>query len=155
MKKYHRKGFTTIEILTVIGIIAVLAAVAVPSYGLMKRNVSFTNTVEEVANALREAQNLSMASQDGEKWEVEFDHDSISGLDYYSLTSVAGTSSRTRRYDLNEGIKIQPVPSAIVFNRLNGTTDNYAEVIVKQTGKQVTIAVDKVGKISIGSVVVP
>jgi len=147
MKKYHRKGFTTIEILTVIGIIAVLAAVAVPSYGLMKKNVAFTNTVEEVANALREAQNLSMASQDGEKWEVDFEQYS------YSLTSVAGTSSRTRQYDLNEGIEIKlPVPPPIVFNRLNGTTDNNAEVIVKQSGKQAKITVDKVGKISIGSV---
>jgi prepilin-type N-terminal cleavage/methylation domain-containing protein len=151
MKKKLQKGFTMVELLTVIGIITILTAVAVPSYGLMKKNVSFSSAVEEVANTLREAQNLSMSSQtsdpslEAEEWVVGFASDKKS----YSLYPVS--QYRITEYKLDNGVEIiQGADTEIVFKHLTGTIVSDQQIIVGfPSGQQKTIEVKANGKISI------
>ena len=151
MKKHNKRGFTTLELLTVIGIISILAAAAVPSYGLMKKNVTFTNTVEEVVNTLRVAQNNATSSQDGKMWGVYFEENQYKLFSCNDETCSGQTFTAT--YPVNNGLRLDATtPFSVIFNRLFGTLYGVAvpEIInVEKGGGSVkSIQVDLDGKIS-------
>jgi prepilin-type N-terminal cleavage/methylation domain-containing protein len=58
----RRPGFTIIELLVVIGLIGLIAAMSVPSFGAMQRRASLRAASDEVVSALRSAQNAAMAT---------------------------------------------------------------------------------------------
>lgn len=158
MKKYHQKGFTAIELLTVIGIISVLVAIAAPSYALMKKNVTFTNTVQEIVNTLRVAQNNSTSSQDGKMWGVKFEQ-ITDGFQYilFVCNDVDNTTCTTfinkTIYQIKGLTIVLPASNPIIFNRLFGTLYNASGPqtigVEKGGGSIKNIIVELDGKISL------
>lgn len=90
----REKGFTLIELLTVIGILAVLTAMAVPAFHFFERESDLSNSAEEIINALRLAQNRTLASEGKSSWGVYFSTSTkphqyvlFKGTDYNSRAS--------------------------------------------------------------------
>ncbi|MFA5070563.1 MAG: prepilin-type N-terminal cleavage/methylation domain-containing protein [Patescibacteria group bacterium] len=146
-----KKGFTLVEALSVIGVLAVLTAMAVPSYASMRKNVVFGNTFQEIASALRMAQNNSMTAQDGNMWGVKFNNDSYIMLECNDEN--CSSPSNTDTYPVS-GLKIiTPATNPIIFNRLSGTLYGAAVsqtiAVENEAGSSVkNIFVEPNGKIS-------
>jgi len=61
--KYNYKGLTLIELLTVISMITITAAITAPSFAAIKRGAGLNNTAQEIVSTLRVAQNKAISSQ--------------------------------------------------------------------------------------------
>lgn len=143
-----QKGFTLIELMTVIGIFAFLSVMASVSYSLIAKNIALKNISLEIGNALRLAQNRSMASFGGVGHGVYFLADRYVTYDGNSWTGAVNkveclldsgasidTSDPGFRADLN-------------FERLSGSS-NGTTIKLSVAGEGLkTITVNGTGKIS-------
>ena len=146
-KKYpkNRKGFTLLELLTVMSIIGILTAVSIPSYHIIKRNVTLNNSAKELVSNLRTAQRQSLSSQDGVKWGIRFENNQYI-LIWCDDTSCYDDTVHSLANDIEI---IQGAGTEIEFTRLTGTTTDQDIIIGFSGGKQKTITIEQVGKISL------
>ena len=63
MKRNNKKGFTIVELVIVIAVIAVLAGVLVPTFSGIVKNAKESKALQEATNAYKEA--YAMAMSDG------------------------------------------------------------------------------------------
>lgn len=138
-----QRGFTLIEIITVIAVIALLTAVGVPSYAQMKRSVVFNNAVEEVVNDLRVAQSRALTANGGQDWGIHFETDSYT---IYQGQWDPLTSGQTRVLPGGLTFDSATTPPEIVFGRLTGTTAT--NITVSFDGTPKTVSVLSTGSIS-------
>ncbi|MFH0952125.1 MAG: hypothetical protein V1838_02950 [Patescibacteria group bacterium] len=139
------RGFTTIELLAIIGVIAILTTIGVPSYRYMRQNVAVNTSAEEVVDVLRVAQNQSLTAQDGQSWGVHF------AATAYTLYSGDWTAPLfTAEYNLDSGVNIisASLPE-VEFSRLTGTSASGSIVVGLPSGKQKTISVTPAGTINL------
>ena len=61
MKKMNKKGFTIVELVIVIAVIAILAAVMIPTFGGIIKKANDSAVKQEVAAAYKEAYALAIA----------------------------------------------------------------------------------------------
>ena len=61
MKKMNKKGFTIVELVIVIAVIAVLAAVMIPTFGGMIEKANKSAALQEATNAYKQAYALDLA----------------------------------------------------------------------------------------------
>jgi prepilin-type N-terminal cleavage/methylation domain-containing protein len=67
---YNHGGFSLIELLIVLALIAILAATATPFLSRFVLQVHFDSTVEKTISSLRKAQSYSMDNKNGSAWGV-------------------------------------------------------------------------------------
>lgn len=68
MKRNNKKGFTIVELVIVIAVIAILAGVLIPTFSGIVKNAKESKTLQEAQNAYKEAYALAIA--DGKIVEV-------------------------------------------------------------------------------------
>ena len=61
MKKMNKKGFTIVELVIVIAVIAILAAVMIPTFGGIIKKANLSATQQEATAAYKEAYALAIA----------------------------------------------------------------------------------------------
>lgn len=61
MKKNNRKGFTIVELVIVIAVIAILAGVLIPTFSGIVKNAKESKALQEAQNAYKEAYALAIA----------------------------------------------------------------------------------------------
>jgi prepilin-type N-terminal cleavage/methylation domain-containing protein len=93
-KTPKRHGFTLIEVMIAIAIIAVLATVSIVNLSGSRRKAALDSTTAQIAALLREAQSDSMAQKLGSFWGVYFDNTNPS-LPVYELFYSTSTSGLT------------------------------------------------------------
>lgn len=118
----HRRGFTTIELLTVISIIALATTISFPSIQSMRKNVVVNGAGQEVVDALRLAQNRAIASQDGTSQGVFFEQ-----TQYTVYSGDCTSRNNPEVHQLGNGMQIQgsAVSRDILFSRLSGAATAY------------------------------
>lgn len=123
MKRLGQQGFSLIELLVVIVILAILASLGVPSYQQWVRNTRIRNAAESIQNGLRLAR--SEATQ--RSADVRFELTSATGADWTvcmlntGATTCSGTGS------------VVPIQSFVSSGGANGVQLNVANAIGNMT----------------------
>ncbi len=144
-------GFSLIEVLLVVAIMGILAALGTSSYFGYLKNVEIDSVSREIVSVLREAQGRAMAGDSGKKWGVHF----VNGDDdYYELFSTAtdysGGTAGAATY-LRPGVEfVVPSPGGsldVIFSRISGTTAATSTVVISSAGGTATTTVTAIGNI--------
>ena len=94
------RGFTLIELMIVIGIIAVLGIVSLISLRGSKNMADLTGTAKLVASSLRQAQSQSVSGYQGVPWGVHFDNATNTTPFFALFYSSYATTTVVSRYAL-------------------------------------------------------
>jgi prepilin-type N-terminal cleavage/methylation domain-containing protein len=134
------KGFTLIELVMVLGIMAILMGMSGPFYSRFLVQNSVDNTSVQLAEELRKAQIYSMSGKQGTDWGVRYG----SGV----ITLYAGGNTGfDERINVNPSINVTGL-SDVHFNRVTGTPSAVLSVVISGNNTSRTISVNSLGVIS-------
>ncbi len=111
MAAIFKKGFTLIEMLTVVGIIAIVAAISFPVYQNMRPNITLNSTARDLATDMRYGQQLAVTEQ----------------IAYNVLFDTVASSYEVRNSSTNALMRKKILPSGITFSSITGLTANTAK----------------------------
>ncbi|MDO8415701.1 MAG: GspH/FimT family pseudopilin [Agitococcus sp.] len=124
----HNKGFTLIESLTVVTIMAVLMAIAVPNFTLMQANNRVVGTGNELAAMLKQGRSEALV----QRRNLQFNAINTSatsnvwGSKGWKVTNPATTTTLLEQHDVSPTVTISSTPavSGIVFLAATGMITN-------------------------------
>jgi prepilin-type N-terminal cleavage/methylation domain-containing protein len=146
--KHQHPGFTLIELLTVMAIVGLLTAIAVPSYAAIRNSVAFSGAADELVNNLRTTQSQAITSQGGSTaiHRVQY----VDNAHYKIINGVTEVGVA-----LPNGIVFNSNWEDFDFTRLFGTTTdifgvpiNTPRLIILHGSHDKTITIDANGRIS-------
>jgi prepilin-type N-terminal cleavage/methylation domain-containing protein len=105
LKKYS-SGFTLIEILVTLAIFIVLGGIVLLNISGKRSTVDLTNTSEQIASTLREAQSDAMAQKNNASWGVRFSNTTTSFYALFSGSYATGTIAG--KYTLPNDVQFDP-----------------------------------------------
>ena len=151
----YNKAFTLIEVLLVVGIIAIISVAGSSFYNNYNKSIEIKTTAKIISTDLRQMQSKSMNGENGLKWGIHFVN---SDQNYYELFSTTdsyevGKTIITTNY-LPNGISFyEPGTSSskdIIFNKIVGNT-NPSTVSIVSNGVTQNIEIAGIGTVSYGS----
>ena len=133
----HNNGFTLIEILLVIAVLIILLTMSIVALLPFQKQSDLQSSSQEIINALRRAQNRTLASENDSTFGVFID--TISSPHRYTLFQGTTYASRDPSFDeislLSESIEFFVVDlgggDEIVFDRLEGTTSQPGDITIR------------------------
>ncbi len=117
LKYYSQSGFTLLEILLVVAIIAVISGFSVPIYETLKNKNDLNLGVIISVNALRRASEIAAASDGDTSWGVKFTTSSI------ILFKGGSYQTRDQNFDENSDLSSDIAvseTSEVVFQKFSG-----------------------------------
>lgn len=165
VRKFHQTlqnlpGFTLVELLIVMGIIALLTSLSIAAYSTYTRNQKFNNAVNDTYNMLQVAKSRASSQV------VPSDkctYDTTNGYVFNGYQVTVNSTSIELSVLCNGAVKsvskvtiptdmVKPVGTTIIFNALDGTVDTTPDIIltIEDTDTK-TITIPKNGKITIGN----
>ena len=134
-KKFSNRGFTLIEIITVIAILVILLLLTVSVFGRFKERQAIDVNAQIVAEALREARDKTLDSLDASAYGVH--------LASTTVTVFKGATYSPSDPENQERILASPVIVSsstisgvdILFERLTGETSDSGSIFVGVEGK--------------------
>ncbi len=146
-KKIIKTGFTLVEMLIVVGLITLLAAISFPIYKNFIEVSQIDNTTRDLQETLRRANGKSQASDFNSRWGVHITSKA------FVLFSGSSWLSRDTSYDENHpagwGINISSSVPDIIFTK-NGTTTTIGTITINGgTGNNKIINVNGEGTIEL------
>ena len=147
------KGFTLIEILVAVGILALLAALAVSGLSSFQESGDLLRTADSVAGMLRDARGRTLASKNDLQYGVHFDANQA--VLFEGVTYSAGAASN-EEIIFPFRVEISSIAlgggSDVVFRRLSGeaiTTGTIAVGVKKNPAKTKEVRVYESGVVEI------
>ncbi len=146
-----QRGFSLLELLIVIAIVAVIGTIGAGSYRNFGKTVELTSTAQMIASDLKQMQSKSMIGERGYKWGVRFEKASPNDryMTFSTLTDYAsGTTTSTTT--LSNGITFSDPATGfkdIIFNKISGTISAATTTVVTSEGVFATTTVTSVGAI--------
>ena len=135
MGQNNKKGFSVIELVLAIGIIAIIAAVTLPNLFGRKSTTELNNTVNQISVTLREAQSRAISQSGDTEWGVRFENVdpsyNNSSSSYFAMFSSPNytPSTRVNYTPLPQGVDYVTSTLAIgsstsvVFSQITGRSD--------------------------------
>ena len=154
MKK--KLGFTIIELLIVIALIAIITAVALPNLYGRKNTNDLKNTITQIGILLRQAQSDAMLQEGGFSWGVHFQN-STNTAPYYALFSASSSAENISSYyrlpsDVGYMSSTLPIGSSldISFSPILGatTSTSVSLYLLNQPSQVMTISIASTGAVS-------
>ena len=119
MRMKAQNGFTLIELLIVIGIMTILAVVAVNNYFAYRNKVNIEGEGDRAVEYFREAIARARSQQDGVTWAIHIDN---GASDYYELLSGGATGTPVDRIYLSSGVTFTATTSSSTVTLIGGST---------------------------------
>lgn len=154
------KGFTMLEVLLSLTVLAILAAISAKSYVGAQRRVLLDSTAQEISVYLRFAQQKAISQEENQQWGIHFEHP-VSDNPFYVLFfgSVYNVNNVREKIFLPLPIKYL-IPSSgqtndVIFGKLTGTPNGAATVEITfttepdNTARKRVINVNAIGVTSI------
>jgi len=154
------KSFTLVEVLTIVGILIVLTAISIPAFRFFQKESDLNNSVEEIINTLRLAQNKTLASERAIQYGVHFE---TGEYVLFNGTIYNPSATDNEIHNLPKSVEIYEIEltgggSEVIFDRVTGTTNQFGEVSLRlktDTSKVKTIYIENSGRVSETLPVVP
>ena len=128
-----QKGFTLVEVLTVGLVLAVLAAVAVPSFRQTIANRELNDAARQLTGDLRYLQQLSLNAPAGTLYTISFRNASPYG--YYVVANVSASSKTMQTVSFPTSVALTAPPSIVHFNS-RGVPDSGYQITLKSNVTQ-------------------
>lgn len=155
-----KKGFTLIEVLTMVGILIILTSISIPAFRFFQKETDLNNTTEEIINNLRLAQGKTLSSEGASQYGVRFETGKyilFKGTNYNPL------ALDNEIHELPQGIEIYGIDiagggSEAVFSRLTGATNQFGNFSLRlktDASKTKTIYIENSGQVGLTSPSVP
>ena len=159
------KSFTLVELLLMVGILIILAAIAIPTFRSFQKEVDLNNSTEEIIATLRLAQNKTLASERASQWGVYFEtttqphqYTLFKGENY----AAPRDSSFDETHKLPSAVEIYGIDlnggNEAVFNRVTGTVNPSGSLSLKlkdDLTKNKTVYIEEAGRVSLTSPSIP
>lgn len=121
----NKKGFSVIEILVVIVIIATLISLSFIGYRTFEKSISLSSAANELAISLHLAEDRTISSKEDKAYGVHFASDSYT---IFSGPVYNASSTDNEVFNLPSGIEIYSIAltgggSDVLYKRLTGETD--------------------------------
>jgi prepilin-type N-terminal cleavage/methylation domain-containing protein len=107
--KNSRSGFSFIELLVVMGIIAIVGGVSLISLVGRKNTATLNTTGDKIVALLREAQSRSVGQASSSAWGVHFDNTDPTQPFYSLFSGTYSTSSRENVYPLPPNVNYSAI----------------------------------------------
>lgn len=145
------KGFTIIELLIVVAIISILAAIVIPDFGALKRNQVFKSTVNEVNSLVQKARNNAISSVDSSSYGVHFESGQVV---LFKGNTYGAPDTTLETITLESSVSISSINftggvAEIVFARGTGIPNVSGEISITSSTDVRTISVNGTGSISV------
>lgn len=123
----HNRGLTLIELIVVVAIVMILAAVVTTSFSQFRNNKVLDTGVENALSLLAKARGNTLASKNALQYGVHFE--SAQMILFQGTTYSAGDSNNEVAA-LDSALEISSGTLNVVFQRLTGKTDQGGAVTV-------------------------
>lgn len=146
----HNRGFSLLEILLVVGIMGVLAAVIAFPLSSFRRAQTVRGATEDVSALIQEAQSMTLSSRDSSQYGV---HLTTNSAVLFTGTTYNAGAATNRMMTIPNGVTLSwslaGNGATIVFERLSGETNQYGTITVSLSSPTVsrTITVSKLGSV--------
>lgn len=155
MLSFSNKGFTLIEIVISLGILAILAALTFTSYSNLQRQLDIDTTAQNIISVIKLARTNTTASNSESNYGVHFETGKYVLFTGNSYTAGAATN---KEYSLNSSeiyaTSLNGGGSEVIFDRIRGTTSQPGTVsvrLVDQTNQTAVISITAAGQVSISN----
>ena len=142
----NSSGFTLIELMVTIAVLAIIVGIAAPSISTQLANQRVKSTTATLANALKEAKNESLIRRQ----EVEASYDNTSKTIKLKVNASGGTKDEITSYQYDAKSTINSIKNKVEF-KPNKTADVVTFTIcdTNNTAAPRQVLVSKLGQISI------
>jgi len=138
------KGFTIIEVIISLSIIAILAGISMPVYKIMREKNDFETAEFTVVSALRRAQILAQATKQDSDWGVHIENSQITifkGQNYVNRDVNSDENFSISSNILTSGL------TDIIFNKLTGLPGSIGPIILSAPDDSRNITINEKGAI--------
>lgn len=150
----YKKGFTLIEILVVLGILAIITTLIFNTFVDFRRKKALEADTKMVVEVLIEARNQTLTSQNSSQYGVHFSLSPVPQIVLFAGATYVANAVTNKVYPLASTDNILTVTlvgggSNIVFNRLTGETNQSGTIILSSPSLSVTksVTIYKTGSI--------